>query len=126
MLPLFEESAARMSPARNFDDWARLGAGGAHVRRRAGGGAIGAVEVGGGWRRLAAKAPIVAHVDPEPSCLGSVKAGLEHRNGRIVAMVFIGGKYMHADGGTIGSSSQAAWPTQLHNVERSTSRPSRA
>ena len=89
-------------------------------------GAIGTVEVGDRRRGSAAKGPIIAHIRPESTGLGPAQAGGEHGNGRVVAVDLLGGKYVGAVAATMGSSSQAAWPTQSHRVERSSSRPWRA
>jgi hypothetical protein len=62
-------------------------------------GAVGAVEVGDGRRSPAAKGPVIAHISPEPTCLGPAEPGEEYRNRRVVAMDLLGGKDMRADGG---------------------------
>ena len=69
------------------------------MRGRSRCGAIEAVDVGSGWRRFAAKATTVAHIDPELPCSGPAKVRLQHRHGHVVAMDFISGRYMRAYGG---------------------------
>jgi hypothetical protein len=46
--------------------------------------AVGAVEVNGCRRIRPGPGPVIAHIDPEPSGLGSSTAGIEHGNRRVV------------------------------------------
>src|SRR5271156_4579819 len=103
VLPLVKEPAARVGPTGDFGNRTWLGARRAiqlvepritirlqkageagQVRGRAGAGAIGAVEIRGGRRRVTAKWPIVPQINPQPPGPGPAKAWLQHRNGRIV------------------------------------------
>src|SRR6185503_17193347 len=49
-------------------------------------------------RSLFACRPVVAHICPEPSCLGLAVAGREHRHRRVVGMELATGEDMLADG----------------------------
>lgn len=63
-----------------------------HVRRRALAAAVGAVEVGGSRRGVAAERPVVAHVDPQPPGLGPAEPRRQHWHRGVVAMDLRGGE----------------------------------
>jgi hypothetical protein len=70
-----------------------------HVRRRTLATAVGAVEVGGCRRSVAAERPVVAHVDPQPPGLGAAEPRRQHRDCGVIAMDLCGGEDMALDPG---------------------------
>jgi hypothetical protein len=118
VLPLVEEAAAAVRPARHLGDRTGLGAGrtiellepgiairlqqageGRHMGRRMRAAAIGAVEVGRRRRGAPAIRSIVAHIDPEPPGLCSAEARRRNGHCRVVAMDLLGGEDMRTNGG---------------------------
>jgi hypothetical protein len=59
--------------------------------------AIGAVEIGCGRSGGAAKQPVVAHIDPQPSGRGPPESRRQHRHRGVVAVDLLGGEHMLAD-----------------------------
>jgi hypothetical protein len=116
VLPLIEEFASAVRPTGNFGN--RTGFGplctiqrgkacvairlqkSAELRKMRGrmrAAAVGAVEIGGGWRGIAAKRPVVTHVNPQTAGGSAAEAWLQHRNRGVVTMDFVASKNMPPD-----------------------------